>query len=63
MLAGISGIDGPAYLRWLGALGYSLSIIEPDGTMRPVGYEDNEIMRAHATRQSDHIDLVARPRG
>ncbi len=63
MLAGISGIDGPAYLRWLGAWGYSLSIIESDGTMRPVDDEDNEIMRAYATRQSDHIDLVARPRG
>ncbi len=60
MIAGISGIDGRAYLRWLTGFGYALSIIEPDGTDRPVG-DVEEVMDEHHRRQSDHLDLLARP--
>ncbi len=64
MLAGISGIGGPEYLRWLVGLGYALSVIHPDGTLIPATAQDGGIggiMEVYAARGSDHIDIVAMP--
>ena len=60
MMQGISGIDGPAYLRWLIGLGYGLSIVQPDGTLTPAA--PDAIMAEYRRRGVDHLDLVAAPR-
>nr|WP_321983624.1 FkbM family methyltransferase [uncultured Lichenicoccus sp.] len=59
MMPGISGISGLGYLRWLIGLGYRLSIVLPDGGLRAA--EPDAIMREHAERGVDHLDLVAEP--
>jgi hypothetical protein len=59
LMQGISGIDGPAYLRWLIGLGYALSIVLPDGTLRPA--DPAAIMEDYRARGTDHLDLVALP--
>ena len=59
MMPGISGISGPAYLSWLIGLGYRLSIVLPDGSLR--GADPEAIMQEHEERGIDHLDLVAEP--
>ena len=59
LMPGISGISGPDYLRWLQGLGYRLSIVEPDGSLRPA--ESAAIMAEHERRGTDHLDLLAEP--
>ena len=59
LMQGISGIDGPAYLRWLIGLGYALGIVLPDGTLRPA--DPAAIMEEYRARGTDHLDLVAQP--
>jgi len=61
LMPGISGIDGRTYLGWLTGLGYRLSIVLPDGSLRPATQE--AILAEYAARGTDHIDLVAEPLG
>jgi FkbM family methyltransferase len=60
LMPGISGIEGPAYLSWLAGLDYALSVITPGGTVRA---DIPDIMRAYEASQTDHIDLLAEPKG
>ena len=62
LLPGLSGIDGAAYLDWLGGFGYSVSVIEPDGSLRPMGQRWPDVLAAHRARGTDHIDILAEPR-
>jgi len=59
LMPGISGIDGPGYLRWLQGFGYRLSVIRPDSTLQPEDVDG--IMREYEARGIDHLDLVAEP--
>ena len=43
-MPGISGIDGPGYLRWLHAQGYGVSIIHPNRPPEAVGQEGARVM-------------------
>jgi FkbM family methyltransferase len=61
LMPGISGIDGPEYLRWLFGLGYSVSIIAADGSSIPAGQNVDSVMAAHVNSGTDHIDLLAEP--
>ena len=63
LMPGISGIDGPGYLRWLVGLGYRLFVIQPDGTLEAAGADVNLVMRAYKARGTDHVDLLARHGG
>jgi len=60
-MPGISGIDGPEYLRWLFGQGYCVSVIQPDGPLLEAGQEVQAVMHAFERRGVDHIDLLARP--
>ena len=62
LLSGISGIEGEDYLRWLAGLGYSLSVLRPDGTLDHAGADTALVMRLYEARGSDHIDILAEPR-
>ena len=59
LMPGISGISGPAYLDWLVGLGYRLGVVEADGSARPA--TPDAVMREHAARGTDHLDLLAEP--
>ncbi len=59
LMPGISGISGPAYLDWLVGLGYRLHVVEADGSARPA--TPDGVMREHAARGTDHLDLLAEP--
>ncbi len=63
MMPGISGIDGPGFLRWLAGLGYRLAVIEPDGRTTEASETAfvAEIMAEYTRRRIDHIDIVATP--
>ena len=52
----MSGIDGEGYLKFLGALGYKKSVINPDGDMIFCS-SDEEILNIHRERNTDHVDL------
>jgi FkbM family methyltransferase len=60
-MPGISGIDGPGYLRWLMDLGYRISVVCPDATLLRADADIDLIMAAYNDRASDHIDLLAEP--
>ena len=59
LMPGISGISGPDYLSWLSGRGYALSVIDPDGELRPEAVSG--VMAAYARRGTDHIDILAEP--
>jgi hypothetical protein len=61
LMPGISGIDGPGYLRWLAGLGYAFSVIVPEGEPEAVGQDVEAVMAAYRLRGNDHIDIIARP--
>lgn len=61
MLAGISDISGPDYLRWLIDQGYLLSVISPDGSTQPANCDIGAIMQIYREREADHIDILAVP--
>ena len=61
MMLGISNISGEEYLRWLMALGYDLSVVEPDGSLTPTP-SDDDVMLIYQSRMTDHIDIVAQHR-
>ena len=63
LLAGISGIGPRAFLEWLGGLGYEVAVIAPDGGSVPLGQRWDEVLAAQRARGTDHIDLLATPRG
>jgi FkbM family methyltransferase len=62
MMPGISHISGEDYLRWLIALGYDLSVVEPDGSLTEPGTDVDAVMRIYHGRVTDHIDIAAQPR-
>lgn len=59
LMPGISGIDGPGYLRFLCGLGYGLGVIEGNGEVTGVGTDVDAVMSAYAARGTDHIDILA----
>jgi FkbM family methyltransferase len=59
MMPGISQISGEDYLRWLIALGYRLSVVEPDGDLTETGTDIGAVMRIYHARMTDHIDIAA----
>ncbi len=61
LMPGISGVDGPAYLSWLHAQGYTISVIERDGGLTAAGRDVAPVMAAYERRGTDHIDLFALP--
>ncbi len=61
LLPGISGIGGEDYLRWFGRHNYSISVIEPDGSVLSIGQRWHEVMAAYDRRGVDHIDILALP--
>ncbi len=60
-MPGISGIDGPGYLRWLHAQGYGVSILRPGGPPIAAGQEVASVMEEFHRRNADHLDLLAEP--
>ena len=60
-MPGISGIDGPGYLRWLHAQGYAIAAIRPDGPPLEAGQDVDAVMGEFERRNLDHIDLLATP--
>ena len=60
-MPGISGIDGPGYLRWLHAQGYDLAIIQPEGPPLQARQDVAAVMQHFQRRGTDHIDLLATP--
>jgi FkbM family methyltransferase len=63
LMPGISGVDGEVYLRWLGEQGYAIAVIEADGSLTPPMRDGGAVLRRHAERGTDHIDIVALPDG
>ena len=61
LMPGISGITGAGYLAWLIGMGYAMSVISPDGTLLPFRNDPDAVMRAHAQRKTDHVDLLLQP--
>ena len=61
-LRGVSGVDGPAYLGFLQALGYRLGVIGPGGAYT-LGMDAAAVMAAYDRSGVDHIDIVAEPSG
>ncbi len=61
LLPGLSGVSGEQYLRWLGGLGYTVSVIEPDGSLAPMGQDWAAVLAMHERRGTDHIDILASP--
>ena len=60
MMAGISGVSGEEYLRWLIGQGYGVQVIQPDGSLGSDGSIPG-ITAAYAACGGDHIDIVATP--
>lgn len=57
-MPGISGVDGRQYLRFLLDFGYTLAVIEREGTLRECGAESERVMDAFNSSGVDHIDLL-----
>lgn len=62
MMPGISGIDGPGYLRFLIEAGYGISVIRQDGSLLGCGTDIDGVMAAWEKSGIDHIDLLLEPR-
>lgn len=58
MMPGISGVDGPEYLRFLLGFGYRVSVIELAGELTAYGGDVDQVMDAYARSGVDHIDLL-----
>jgi FkbM family methyltransferase len=54
-------LSGISYLRWLVAMRYGLSVIEPDGAELPFDQNVDGIIAKFKDRLSDHIDVLAKP--
>jgi FkbM family methyltransferase len=61
MMPGISHVSGEEYLGWLIALGYELSVVEPEGHLTETGTDIGAVMRIYESRMTDHIDIAAHP--
>ena len=57
-MPGISGVDGRQYLRFLLDFGYTISVIQPDGTLKDCGTDAEAVMTAYAEAGVDHIDIL-----
>ena len=62
-MAGISGIDGPGYLRWLAGLGYRISVIGEGGALDEPGVAPEPVMARYVAAARDHIDIACLPPG
>jgi FkbM family methyltransferase len=60
-LPGTSHCSGPDYLRYLIAKGYSIGVIEPDGSETRFGEDVDGVMEAYSRGGIDHIDIIATP--
>jgi FkbM family methyltransferase len=57
-MPGISGVDGRTYLRFLLGFGYTIAVIEPDGSLQDCGKDPERVMDAYAKSGVDHIDIL-----
>ena len=57
-MPGISGVDGRKYLRFLLDFGYTISVIEADGTLTACGTDAEKVMDAYTNSGVDHIDIL-----
>ena len=56
-----SMVNAQGYLSLFFSLGYSISIIESDGSYTDCGQSSDEVMRSYKLSGVDHIDIVAIP--
>lgn len=61
LLPGLSGVTGEEYLCWIGAQGYDVAVIEPDGSLAAMGQDWASVLAAYQMRGTDHIDILASP--
>jgi FkbM family methyltransferase len=61
LMPGISGVDGPTYLRFLARLGYAFQVLRPNAAPLPCGNDPAPVMAAFEADGSDHIDILAEP--
>jgi hypothetical protein len=62
-LRGTSGTSPEDYLKELRRLGYELYVLHKGRGQNRLPQSDQEIMQCYAECKSDHLDLVAIPRG
>ncbi|GAA5236295.1 FkbM family methyltransferase [Verticiella sediminum] len=58
-MPGISGVDGPTYLRFLAELGYRYTVLGDDPAGLDCGRDVGRVMNAYAGAGGDHIDFLA----
>lgn len=58
-MPGISGVDGPTYLRFLMDIGYAIEVLMADGSRLACGQDIEQVMNAYTRSGVDHIDFVA----
>jgi len=56
----LSGVSSGDYLRFLQGLGYSISVIEPDGSATQC-HDEAQVMTMFQRRRTDHVDLLMMP--
>jgi FkbM family methyltransferase len=63
LMPGISGVDGRTFLRSIADMGYTISVIEQDGSSTSYGDEIDSVVEVsiEAQASSDHLDLLAEP--
>jgi hypothetical protein len=59
-MPGITGVTGREYLQFLVDFGYSISVIELDGSRTHCGTDIEKVMTAHVNSGVDHIDILFR---
>ena len=57
----ISAIQGIDYLRFIGNLGYYVSVIDPNGTIYDHFSDYEKTLKAFENSNTDHIDLLFSP--
>jgi FkbM family methyltransferase len=57
-MPGISGVDGRQYLRFLLDFGYTVAVIQGDGSLKDCGTDPERVMDAFTSSGVDHIDIL-----
>ncbi|MBU4612096.1 FkbM family methyltransferase [Achromobacter sp. GG226] len=60
-MPGMSGVSGQHYLEFLVGLGYTLGVVQHDGSIDDCGTDTARVLDAHTQSGVDHIDIIARP--
>jgi FkbM family methyltransferase len=61
MMPGISGVDGRTYLKLIADMGYTISVIEEDGSLLSCGSDIESVIEVQKDTSGDHVDIVALP--